>query len=582
MLAQLVIDTDPVRAAEVWQGVVELLPQVVPRQLERTDQQHELGQFFGLASQAAAALLSHPGLNERERAMRALSVMEAGRGVLLGQALNTRSELTELEQHTPELAAEYIRIRDLLNEPLPAGQVEIESDIDSSAQMMFGVNEMERARVRNDRLARDRHILVGDFDAVLEQIRTVEGFATFGLAPSTQELLNEANQGPVVVFSTAPTRCDALLLKETGVTHLELPDLTWSSLGEKIFAFYEARARAQGFHTGESEGGSGEDPQQVLVGVLEWLWDVAAGPVLHALGYDTEPEGDEWPRVWWSPGGLLGQLPLHAAGYHDDPFGSRRTVMDRVVSSHTPTVRALRYAREQSVRHEHEADAQEGALVVAMPTTPGQVPLPFAAAEVDRVRGYMPDAVVLTEADPAFSTTSEALAVPTRARVLEYLLGASIAHFACHGYTDHRDPSQSRLLLHDHAEDPLTVAELGAARLDRARLAYLSACGTASTIAVNLLDEALHVASAFQLAGFPHVVGTLWEVNDQVCATVADLFYAHLRREDDEAIDPARAAHALHAAVREVRDGADLQDVLPGWDRAAAPWWWAPYLHTGA
>jgi hypothetical protein len=34
---------------------------------------------------------------------------------------------------------------------------------------------------------------------------------------------------------------------------------------------------------------------------------------------------------WWVPGGLLGLLPLHAAGYHTDPAAApgRLTVMDR-------------------------------------------------------------------------------------------------------------------------------------------------------------------------------------------------------------------------------------------------------------
>ncbi|NYH51401.1 hypothetical protein HNR06_000990 [Nocardiopsis arvandica] len=579
-LARLVSATDPVRAAEVWQGVVELLPQVVPRQLGRSDQQYELGRFFGLAGQAAAAVLSHPRLGERERAVRALAVVETGRGVLLSQALDTRNELTDLEHHAPELAATYVQLRDLLDRRTPITSPDYsKGNIPLAAAGWSDEGGAEEARAHEARLVQDRHRLVGEFDAVLEQIRALEGFATFGLPPSTQELLKEAAQGPVVVFTTAPARCDALLLTTTGVSHLELPGLTWETLVEKVNAFHQARARVQAT-TGAGESG---DPQQVLTGILGWLWDVVAGPVLDALGFDTEPAGDEWPRVWWSPGGLLGQLPLHAAGHHSDPPGTRRTVMDCVVSSYTPTVRALRYAREQAARHEHGANTQDRALVVAMPTTPGHGALPFVAAEVDKVRDRVSDAIVLTEVDTAsHSAGTASLAVPTRARVLEHLPEASIAHFACHGYTDPNDPSQSRLLLHDHAEAPLTVAELGAVRLDRARLAYLSACSTASTTTVDLLDEAIHVASAFQLAGFPHVVGTLWEVNDQVSATVADLFYTHLRAEGDQAIDPARAAHALHAAVRAARDGSDLQDTLPGWDRTAAPLLWAPYLHTGA
>jgi tetratricopeptide (TPR) repeat protein len=578
-LAELVGDTDPNRCAEVLQEAVGLLPQVASRRLGRTDQQHMVGQFPGLAGQAAAAVLSHPGLDERERAVRALAVVEAGRGVLLSQALDTRTELTDLQQTAPDLAIEYTWLRDHLDRPISNEPILMGSERAPRTSVAFDHSGPYSAVTAQDQTIRDRHRLVGEFDAVVEQIRALEGFATFGMPPSARELLKEAGEGPVVVFTTALERCDALLLTATGVSHLGLPDLIWEVLVARVNAFRLAQAQARS----TAKSGEDEDPQQVLTDILGWLWDKVAGPVLDALGFDTEPVEDEWPRVWWSPGGLLGQLPLHAAGHHDDPPGARRTVMDRVISSYTPTVRALRYAREQAARHEHGAEAEEGALVVAMPTTPGQGALPFVAAEAEKIRHHVPNAVVLAEPGtvPA-STGADALAMPIRARVLELLPQAAIAHFACHGHTDPGDPSRSRLLLHDHAEDPLTVAALGSVRLDRARLAYLSACSTASITNVELLDEAIHVASAFQLAGLPHVVGTLWEVNDQVSATVADLFYTHLRAKGEQTIEPTQAAHALHAAVRAVRDGSDLQAILPGWDRIAAPLLWAPYLHTGA
>jgi len=40
-------------------------------------------------------------------------------------------------------------------------------------------------------------------------------------------------------------------------------------------------------------------------------------------------------------------------------------------------------------------------------------------------------------------------------------------------------------------------------------LAYLSACSTAVT-GPELADESVHIVSAFQLAGYQHVIGTLW------------------------------------------------------------------------
>ena len=86
----------------------------------------------------------------------------------------------------------------------------------------------------------------------------------------------------------------------------------------------------------------------------------------------------------------------------------------------------------------------------------------------------------------------------------------------------------------------------------------------------SLLDEAIHLTSACQLAGFPHVVGTLWEINDAVSAEVAAMFYAGLRTEDGS-LDTSRAARALHGAVRLLREQ------YPG-----TPSMWAAYIHAGA
>ena len=66
-----------------------------------------------------------------------------------------------------------------------------------------------------------------------------------------------------------------------------------------------------------------------------------------------------------------------------------------------------------------------------------------------------------------------------------------------------------------------------------AQLAYLSACDTAITSTAGLIDEAIHLTTAFQLAGFPHVIGTLWEINDELAVTIADAFYTTLRTSTD-------------------------------------------------
>jgi len=85
--------------------------------------------------------------------------------------------------------------------------------------------------------------------------------------------------------------------------------------------------------------------------------------------------------------------------------------------------------------------------------------------------------------------------------------------------------------------------------LSHARLAYLSACSTAITQNQNLLDEAVHLAAGFQLAGFPHVIGTLWPILDATAAAIANDFYLGLT-DPDGTLHPERAAQAIHQAIR--------------------------------
>jgi CHAT domain-containing protein len=102
----------------------------------------------------------------------------------------------------------------------------------------------------------------------------------------------------------------------------------------------------------------------------------------------------------------------------------------------------------------------------------------------------------------------------------------TVFHFAGHGYTDRDDSSRSYLTLGENDQkDPLTVAELLDKNLRRSApfLAYLSACSTGRVIDKRFHDESMHLVSAFQLAGFRHVIGTLWGVRDHICAKMAEL-----------------------------------------------------------
>jgi tetratricopeptide (TPR) repeat protein len=560
--ARLAARSDPGRAAGMLEDAVLLLPVVTPRRLGRGDQLHALSELSGLAADAAAMALTDTALPGGEKAARALRLLEAGRAVLLSQALETRSDLTDLREQHPHLAARFIDLRDLLDQPSDSPAATGTSPIDPAP-----------GAAPSTRPARDRRLPGDDLTALLAQIRGLDGFGSFGLAPTTGDLLAQGAHGPVVTFNVSAYRSDALLLTADGITSLRLPGLTRDALFEHAVAFHEALSAANDARRDTNR----IEAQARLREVLGWLWDVAADPVLHALGLHQPPaDRAAWPRVWWAPGGLLSLLPIHAAGHHTSPPDPRhRTVLDRVVSSYTPTVGALRHARHRAAATPADGDR---ALIVAMPTTPGlpgHGELRNVPRELALLQTRLPQSALLIEPGPSGAASGEVAAdpptrVPTKANVLAHLPGCAIAHFACHGYSDSADPSRSLLLLHDHQKDPLNVASLAPVALDHARLAYLSACSTAFTSATRLHDEAIHLTSAFQLAGFPHVIGTLWDVEDEQSLTIADAFYTFLRTPTG-ALDTNQAAYALHHAVRAARD-----------DRPITPSLWAGHLHAGA
>ncbi|MFI9503366.1 CHAT domain-containing protein [Nocardia sp. NPDC052566] len=542
--ADLLAASSPADAAGLLAGAVRLLPEVVPRRLHRSDQQYAIGRYARLAADAAALTLADPDTLPDERAESAIRLLELGRAVIMNQALNLRGETRQLADTHPDLAMEFMHLRDLFDRnPIP----------DPTASTTPRT---------------DRRQVAHELEQVLARIRAHPGFESFALPPDSDELLAQAGEGPIVVFNISHYRSDALLVTSATVTCLPLPGLAPSAVADRASAFLQALDDVQ-HATSRPEVKSG---QRHLSDTLEWLWDNATGPVLDALGYHGPPiAGEPLPRLWWIPSGPLTQLPLHAAGYHTHPTdhaAPTRAVVDRVVSSYIPTITALRHARRRT--HGTTALEDVAALVVTMPTTPaGASRLSHVAREAATVAARIPTTIVLTEPDADTALEDEGL-LPTKANVLTWLPSCAIAHFACHGVNDPADPARGQLLLHDHTSNPLTVADLDAIRLDHAQLAYLSACETtAATTTPELLDESIHLASAFQLAGYPHVIGTLWPVNDRVAAAIADTFYRAL--PGNPYPETSHAAHALHHAIAATRHR-----------YPSTPSLWAAHLHIGA
>jgi hypothetical protein len=209
--------------------------------------------------------------------------------VMLSQALDTRSDLTDLQAAHPALAARFAELRDRL-----------------------------------DRMGtEDRHQLAVAFADNVSEIRNLAGFETFLLPPGPTALIRQAAHGPVVVINISKYRSDAILLRPQGITSIALPDLGLDSVVDRIRTFHQALNVAHNPGVGPDQRSGA---QNTLSEVLGWLWDAAAKPILDELGcHRTPASGAAWPRMWWASDGILGFLPIHAAGYHNEPPGAARS-----------------------------------------------------------------------------------------------------------------------------------------------------------------------------------------------------------------------------------------------------------------
>jgi tetratricopeptide (TPR) repeat protein len=517
-------------ALEDYVTAIGLVGQVAARHLPAEDKQHQLASLTALGADAAACALNVG------QPQRAFELAEHARGVLIAEAFDAHADVSELRARAPDLAARFEALRDDLN---TVGLIQ--------PRVMAITADGERETDGPAVPAESQHRLGQRWNDLLGEIRSLPGFEMFLRPPPFETLAAAAAAGPVALLNLSRFRCDALILSNRADGHADVQLVPLPEVDPMIAAGH-AGAILSEVHDAVSALAATRAVHQTLA----WLWNAVVRPVLDSQGLLAANPPAPLPRIWWCPTGALSYLPLHAAGLPDTSTEHPDSALDHVVSSYTPSIRALL----QRSRRDHGDGAPVTALIVAMPTTPGGADLPGVAAETQLVQAACPEALVL--AGPQAH----------REAVVAALADRSLAHFACHAVSDESDPSSSQLVLYDHQRSPLTVADIIQCETTAAELAFLSACSTAQTSA-DLIDEALHITSAFQVAGFPQVVGTLWPVRDLAAAGLVGDFYARYL-PDGGRVPAETAAYALHEAIRQARDR-DQQSPLS----------WAAYMHVG-
>jgi len=507
---------------------VELLDSAAWRGMDRRDQERMLAGCAGIPSDAAAVAVT-AGQPET-----AVEFLERGRGVLLDRHVDDSAELAQLHEADPDLAREFEGLR---------------HDLDSIVMPDLGADEFELPYrpPHQESEADQRSALARRLESLIGEIRRRPGCADLFSPPGFARLQEAVGRRSAVIINVSEYRCDAIIVTSAGAGAVPLPSLSRQDAEDAAEFFRDTAENAV------RPGWVGRNARNEIARRLAWLWDAVCEPVLEHLGITTvAPAGSSAPRVHWCPAGPAVFLPLHAAGRHGEP--GPQAVIDRAESVYIARLRALVPAGSG------EPAANEVAtppLIVSMPETPGQQPLPGAREEAEYLVRAFPGAAHLTGPD----ATVEA--------VLAGMTAHSWFHFSAHGITDEHTPVNGGIEL---ADGRLTIRGLLERRLPGARFAFLSACATHHGSAA-IPDETVTTATALCTAGCKYVVATLWPVADDHAVDFAARMYGELITSGNgtPALHPDDTPRVIREVCRAVRN------TSPG-----RPERWVPFASAGS
>ncbi|KAI4210806.1 MAG: hypothetical protein LQ351_006388 [Letrouitia transgressa] len=532
-------------AKKVLEKTTNLIKRLINRSLSRSDQEwclkHLSKGLPTIASFVALYAAKDDGLSTEEAVLSSLQHLESSRGILARLVFQSKLNLELFQSMDEKAAEEYENLLNRLNSLEAFTSVHGDQALSKHENITRGNAIHQRAKITKriseleDALGANAENM--NFDVLKSLV---------GKSALVQVI---ANSGTTI----------ALLVTGAGLRQIELPELKALDIEKNLDRLYGNCRLSKATPLQVYQAG------QELREILKWLWDKAVKLILCELGYYPQPNRqyrNRLPRLWWSASGVMSKFPFHAAG---EGASKKENVYDYAVCSFTPSMMALKMARDCTAPLENVFD--DGILAVSMPTTPGRGWVPLRTEEE------------LKSIKEAAGLVPTCLTNPEKHAVVERINEYGIIHFICHGTSIADNPSFNALILgHQEASaaEHLTVKELSNINRGKAQIAYLAACSTAENSSYELLDESIHLASAFQLVGFPHVIAALWEAKDRGAILLAGLFYQKLNEGVAESntfeSNHDIVAYALHDALCQVRTNHNSRNPLN----------WVPFVHTGA
>ena len=564
---------------EALSAAISLLPRIawIGHKMRRRFQEMA-SQSAGLACRAAASAIECNDL------WRAIDLLEKGRTVLWSQSLHIHSSNTEGTGTKPHHLADYLNkaAHDTPRVPINRGLLrhvfgpdfDVDSfpgisDLPPSTLNDRGFPELQRINPNfphpivpqlveplNKLFQRMKYLrtrldpaFVADMDTIWRDHRSFKDKASAEVGESSlhrlalaweesqrqlapvdvqpyaipSQILNRLcaeSERTIVILNAHQARCDAIIVdRNTPAQLLRLPNLTFRDALQWATKLREANGH---FVNGRISGSDFE--RHTLLPILRELWDTVCNPVLSAI----EANRPLPRRIWWCPTGPLTFLPIHAAGpYRKGHLG----LMDRVVSSYTPTINALWRS------HESRKTTPLRLLAVSQPHTPDHAAIPNASLEIETIREIC--------FDPPERLTCLEGSQGTVANVMDAFKHHNWFHFACHGRQDLNYAFDSSFILHD---GDFRLSRLMITDVPDVEFAMMLACSM-STGDDKLPDECIHMAAGLQYSGARGMVSTMWPIADEDAILVTKEFYQHMFRDSSREPDATEAAEALHKAT---------------------------------
>ncbi len=237
------------------------------------------------------------------------------------------------------------------------------------------------------------------------------------------------------------------------------------------------------------------------------------------------------------PHGALGHIPFDAflTGSENTDMGSLPYLVYKYATSYTPSLTMLQLANsagKQPKNYRGFAPSYGGSRAENLPTLKGSL------EEVDFASSLFQGQVFLDNE-----------ATETVFKV--HRSGAKIIHLAMHALIDDGDPMNSRLVFAPDTsgvdDGNLYAHEIYDLDLP-SELAVLSACNTGyGEIARG--EGIMNLSRAFQYAGSPNIVMSLWQAKDQASSAIMAYFFENIKLglAKDEALQKAKLEYLAQA-----------------------------------